>query len=629
MNISKLATLHYVKSPIIFLADLSLSLIASLSAYLFIQGVSGHALNDGYLTHFAIASIVWTSVLILIFRLNKDIIRYISLMCILKISLLALIKTLGLAAWAYGIEKAPAAYPIYGSFVDFLATTFLLVFVRVGLIGCYRKLINHRRGHENNALFYGTTGLNPSLIQQINSDLNSKNYISGFLSTNPDIIGHYISGCAIHAAQQPQEKLVKLFKKGRVKTVIFASYERFKGERDGLVEFCMQNKINMLVVGKIMKADSVNKGPQIKDIQIEDILNRAEIEVDRQKIEAEVKGETILVTGAAGSIGSELANQLAAMGPKNLILLDAAETPMHNVMMDFQIKHPEVEVHYKIGDIRSKQRVENVLKLHEPSIIFHAAAYKHVPMMESNPCESILTNVWGTYNLASRAKAHGVRKFIMISTDKAVNPTNIMGATKRLAEMYIQSLNEEGKTEFITTRFGNVLGSNGSVIPHFKKQIKRGGPVTVTHPDIIRYFMTIPEACRLVLQAATIGKAEQIMVFDMGEPEKIADLARKMIRLAGLEPDKDIHITYTGLRPGEKLYEELLATKENTLESEHEKIRIAQCIRQDHDTITAGLLELVEKAKTRNTPQVVKHIKQLVPEFKSNNNKEFEQFDKK
>ncbi len=632
MHLIHISNLKFVKSPIILLCDLILSLLATYGTVAITHSIVGtwYPFEHTILPKVAASAIITLS-LLLLFRLNKDIIRYISLLCILKISLIAFLKVLLLAGvFAYFTDSPNTktlAPLVSGGIIDFLATTFLLVIVRVVMIGSYRKLIRQEKTQPLNTFFYGTTGLNPSLIQQINDDVLSKHNIVGFLSTNPDIVGHYICGSIINKAQQSPEALAKLFAKKQVTSVIFASYERFQKERDGVVEFCLDNKINMLVAGKITKANQMQKATQIKDIQIEDILNREEIVVDRDAIQKEVENQIVLVTGAAGSIGSEIAHQLASLGVKQLVLLDTAETPMHNLRLSFEERHPSTHISYKIGDVRSKQRTENILSLYKPSIVFHAAAYKHVPLMEENPCESVLTNVWGTFCLAQRAKAHGVRKFIMISTDKAVNPTNIMGATKRLAEMYIQSLNEEGKTEFITTRFGNVLGSNGSVIPLFKKQIKRGGPITVTHPDIIRYFMTIPEACRLVLQAATIGQAGQILVFDMGKPEKIVDLATKMIRLAGLEPGTDIRIQFTGLRPGEKLYEELLATKEETLPSSHEKIRLAKCICQDNEKITEGINELITLAKTRNISQVVMQLKQLVPEFKSSNSKEFEKID--
>lgn len=372
----------------------------------------------------------------------------------------------------------------------------------------------------------------------------------------------------------------------------------------------------------------------LPDIRIEDLLGRDEIHINTGEIANFLKGKVVMVTGAAGSIGSELCRQLCHFGLKQLVLFDSAETPMHNIRLELEEKFPQVEFTPVMGDVRMVDRVESVFRRFHPQIVFHAAAYKHVPLMEENPCEAVHTNVYGTHNVADMAVKYDVDKFIMISTDKAVNPTNVMGASKRLAEIYVQSLSvaiskglHPGKTRFITTRFGNVLGSNGSVIPRFREQLAKGGPLTVTHPDIIRYFMTIPEACRLVLEAAFMGKGNEIFVFDMGTPVKIADLARRMIELAGLVPDKDIEIQYTGLRPGEKLYEELLAIKENTLPTLNEKIYRAQVREYDFKEINELMDPLVHLAVCVDKVRTVKLMKEIVPEFKSKNS-EYEALDK-
>ena len=372
----------------------------------------------------------------------------------------------------------------------------------------------------------------------------------------------------------------------------------------------------------------------LPDIRIEDLLGRVEIHINTGEIANFLKGKVVMVTGAAGSIGSELCRQLCHFGLKQLVLFDSAETPMHNIRLELEEKFPQVEFTPVMGDVRMVDRVESVFRRFHPQIVFHAAAYKHVPLMEENPCEAVHTNVYGTHNVADMAVKYDVDKFIMISTDKAVNPTNVMGASKRLAEIYVQSLSvaiskglHSGKTRFITTRFGNVLGSNGSVIPRFREQLAKGGPLTVTHPDIIRYFMTIPEACRLVLEAAFMGKGNEIFVFDMGTPVKIADLARRMIELAGLVSDKDIEIQYTGLRPGEKLYEELLAIKENTLPTLNEKIYRAQVREYDFKEINELMDPLVHLAVCGDKVRTVKLMKEIVPEFKSKNS-EYEALDK-
>lgn len=341
-----------------------------------------------------------------------------------------------------------------------------------------------------------------------------------------------------------------------------------------------------------------------------------------------------MVTGAAGSIGSELCRQLASFGIKKLILFDNAETPMHNLRLELEERFPKLEFVPVIGDIRLPNRLDFAFRTFHPQVVFHAAAYKHVPLMEENPCEAVLVNVIGTRNVALKCLEYNVEKMVMISTDKAVNPTNIMGCTKRLAEIYVQSLGLaieqgtiEGATKFVTTRFGNVLGSNGSVIPRFREQIAKGGPVTVTHPDITRFFMTIPEACQLVMEAATISTGNQICVFDMGKSVKIADLAKRMIELAGYEPGEEIKIEYTGLRPGEKLYEEVLSNTENTIPTTHDRIRIAKVREYDYAEACAATGQLEQFARMVNVPDTVCLMKKIVPEFKSKNS-EFERFDK-
>jgi len=371
----------------------------------------------------------------------------------------------------------------------------------------------------------------------------------------------------------------------------------------------------------------------IRPVLIEDLLGRDEIIINLQEIADSLEGKVVLVSGAAGSIGSEICRQLAQFHIRKLVLFDSAETPMHNLRLELEEKFPELEFEPVIGDVRSVSRVNAVFESYLPQVVFHAAAYKHVPLMESNPCEAIRANVWGTRNMADHAVKYGVERFVMVSTDKAVNPTNVMGCSKRLAEIYVQSLataiingDHPGVTKFITTRFGNVLGSNGSVIPRFREQIEKGGPITVTHPGIIRYFMTIPEACRLVLEAGTMGMGGEIFIFEMGEPVKISDLARRMIELAGFEPDVDIQIEYTGLRPGEKLYEELLSDEENTLPTPHEKIRVAKVRKYNYQEIEPIIDSLTQVARQGKVMDTVLQMKQIVPEFLSQNS-EFEKLD--
>ena len=416
--------------------------------------------------------------------------------------------------------------------------------------------------------------------------------------------------------------------------VIFVSNAALQRESERIADWCTNAGVQLYVIPNV---DQMTPGASlnIAPVKIEDLLERPEIVIETDRIAAQIRDRVVMVTGAAGSIGSEIVRQCCKFSPARLILLDSAETPMHLIRLEIEEKYPQVPIHPIVADVRNRERCHSIVAEYSPAIIFHAAAYKHVPLMEENPCEAVITNVQGSINMAEIARECGVEKFVMVSTDKAVNPTNVMGATKRAAEMYVQSLNAQlaaeavdaPHTRYITTRFGNVLGSNGSVVPRFREQIEKGGPVTVTHPDIIRFFMTIPEACRLVLQAGTMGNGGEIFVFDMGEPVKIAHLARRMIRLSGLKPGEDIKIEYTGLRPGEKLYEEVLSSAEGTTETTHHKIRQAQAIDHTHDAVAAQCATLTTAAHNLQVEETVRSLKSLVPEFKSKNSP-WEKFDK-
>ncbi|MDD4142829.1 MAG: nucleoside-diphosphate sugar epimerase/dehydratase, partial [Bacteroidales bacterium] len=607
---------------------LCLSVAATVLAYLFVILLFRVDPNRYLLIRIMIASAIISGILLYSFQIHKDIIRHLSTFVIIKLIIISFLKSALLVAVVFAFWDDYYSYTVFSGVFDLLVTAFFLVCVRVGMVGAYYFIINSKTTHKSNALLYSTTATNLSIVTQLNNDPDSKYRIKGFLSTNKTKQGMLIFGQMIYYVNQSPEELKTLFTNLKIESVIFPSIAKFEQQKGNLVEFCIDNGVHMFISGELIdsdKVDGINK-VEIKPIQIEDLLGRQEITVDIENISEEICGKSVMVTGAAGSIGSELCRQVASYGVRLLILYDNAETPLHNIQLELENSFPSVDIKYVLADVRSEQRAKAIIDRYKPSIIFHAAAYKHVPMIEANPCEGVLTNVHGTLNMAKRAMENGVRKFVMISTDKAVNPTNVMGATKRIAEMCIQSLNQYGKTEFITTRFGNVLGSNGSVIPLFKEQIAKGGPVTVTHPDIIRYFMTIPEACRLVLQAATMGHAGEILVFDMGEQVRIVDLARKMITLSGLKPDGDIKIEFTGLRPGEKLYEELLSSKENTIETNHEKIRIAKAEKVDINAFRKNVYELIDYALVVNIDATVKLMKSICKEYKSNNS-EFEKFD--
>ena len=422
------------------------------------------------------------------------------------------------------------------------------------------------------------------------------------------------------------EKMVTVIEDTDAEAIIFASEADAREGKDTIIKYAIDNKIKILVVPSIDEMIGGEFSFKLRNIEIEDLLMRPEINISMDKIIANFKGKTVMVTGAAGSIGSELCRQLASFGVGELVLYDNAETPMHNLRLELEERFPEMSFTTIIGDVRLKKRLDYAFRKWKPQIVFHAAAYKHVPLMEDNPCEAVLVNVAGSRNVADKCVEYEVEKMVMVSTDKAVNPTNIMGCTKRLAEIYIQSLGlsieqgkTEGKTRFVTTRFGNVLGSSGSVIPRFREQIAKGGPVTVTHPEITRFFMTIPEACRLVMEAATMSTGNQIFVFDMGKSVKIDDLARRMIQLAGYVPDEEIKIEYSGLRPGEKLYEEVLSDSENTIPTNHSRIRIAKVRNYDYSDAMMSADELERLSREVEVIEMVKLMKKVVPEFISNN----------
>ena len=474
-----------------------------------------------------------------------------------------------------------------------------------------------------------------SITSALLNEINGNYEPVALLSLNSIRTGNNINGIPIIPLQL--DKIEDIFKQYDTNILIFLSTQMEVMQRE-YANYFIDAGIKLLQINQIEEFDSnKDKKPvssHVYNIEIEDILGREPINTNNPDIRTMIEDRVVMVTGAAGSIGSEIVRQVARLKAAKIILLDQAETPMHAMQLELEKQYPKANIQLFIADIRNKERLRQLFEQCRPEYIFHAAAYKHVPMMESNPTEAILTNVGGTRILADLASEYGVEKFVMISTDKAVNPTNIMGCSKRIAEIYVQALFEDkqnksphNKVSFITTRFGNVLGSNGSVVPLFKDQIAKGGPVTITHRDIIRYFMTIPEACNLVLEAGCMGHGGEIFIFDMGKPIKIYDLARRMIRLSGLTPDKDIKIVETGLRPGEKLFEELLNDKENTIATYHKKIMIAQVRKYQYEYVMEFLVPMLELARKGNAVEMVRCMKQLIPEFKSQNSI-YEELDK-
>jgi FlaA1/EpsC-like NDP-sugar epimerase len=519
--------------------------------------------------------------------------------------------------------------------MDVSITFFMLVFLRVVLIGIYNYMIDgvNNKTERDRLLILDTGTRSVSLIGSSLATIEQNYRIAGFLNMD-NMHTLRIGKYSIYGIKK-RDDFDRLIVRLNVKAVLFPDYMSLKKEKERLVRFCEKVKVRMLILPSIdeLQAGRINYR-NLPEVRIEDLLNREEIRINLAEIISHLKNKVVLVTGAAGSIGSELCRQLCRLGVKQLLLIDNAETPLHHIRLELEEKFPGVQFRAIIGDIRVRERMESLFHRFCPQIVFHAAAYKHVPLMEENPCEAVLVNVYGTINMADLAVKYEVEQFVMISTDKAVNPTNVMGATKRVAEIYVQSLGlsirqgrKKGVTRFTTTRFGNVLGSNGSVIPRFREQLQKGGPLTVTHPDIIRYFMTISEACSLVLEAACIGEGHEIFIFDMGEPVKIVDLARRMIELAGMDPEKDILIEYTGLRPGEKLYEELLAAKENTLPTSNQKIFKARVREYEYGDVLPQVLSLCKTAQTVDQTETVRQLKTIIPEYHSKQSR-YEYLDK-
>ena len=597
-----LSRVKFFNRWIVLFIDLFLSILATATSLSFLWYILGTELVDDSLFH--ILSISFCSSLVSFFlcQTYKGVIRHSAFTEAGRLALSSLIKVLFIVILVYLTTTIQSPRELaLGAVVDLFLTFFLLTILRVFMIVFYSIIVNSVSLNQGKLLIYQGDKSGTFLFDASLSDkLLYK--VCGFLRFGDHTclrVGKY----RIYSIKK-QVDFNHLVNRKNIKAVLFTDYHLVKEESERLVRYCEKKKVRMLMLPSV---DELKKGKvnfrNLPEVHIEDLLGREEICINMTEIATSLKGKVVLVTGAAGSIGSELCRQLCTFNLKQLILFDSAETPMHNIRLELEEKFPQVEFTPVMGDIRMIDRVESVFRRFQPQYVFHAAAYKHVPLMEENPCEAVHTNVYGTRNVADMAVRYNVDKFIMVSTDKAVNPTNVMGASKRLAEIYVQSLSiaiskglHPGKTRFITTRFGNVLGSNGSVIPRFREQLAKGGPLTVTHPDIIRYFMTIPEACRLVLEAAFMGKGNEIFVFDMGTPVKIADLARRMIELAGLIPDEDIEIQYTGLRPGEKLYEELLATKENTLPTENKKIYCAQVREYDYNDICIVMNPLINLA---------------------------------
>lgn len=617
---------QYVNSWVIFAIDTAVSVVSSIVVLVLLNYISPSFSADfRFAVAWVTASFAGSFIMFTVLRCHHIVIRHSTLKDVFKIGLAILGKVIIMGIAVAISRKWHSNVLLLALFLDFVLPFCALIIVRSAMVMAYDALQHNIKDGRNRLriIVYGTSEKSVAMVTRLS---NSTHYQTiGFIDyAGPqDVSTSYsLQGLPVRLFETKKdvEALINQYSAG---AILFVTDSDAKIEQDRLVRYATSSGIKVLISPSIdeVVGGRVQKG-KIREININDLLGREEIKISMDKIVDNFNNRVVLVTGAAGSIGSEICRQIANLGPRKLLLFDNGETAMHNLRLELEESYPNLDFLPVIGDVRSPERVDYAFRKWRPQVVFHAAAYKHVPLMEENPCEAVLVNVCGSRNVANACLKYDVEKMVMISTDKAVNPTNVMGCTKRLAEIYVQSLGLavasgqcQGKTRFVTTRFGNVLGSNGSVIPRFRDQIAKGGPVTVTHPEINRFFMTIPEACRLVMEAATISSGNQIVVFDMGEPVKIVDLARHMIELAGFTPNKDIMIEFTGLRPGEKLYEEVLATSENTEATSHDRIRVAKVRDYSYEDACDAVASLEKLAHKVDIPELISKMREIVPEY--------------
>ena len=593
--------------------------------------------NAYYITNVMLLYVAMSWIGMRLFHTYSGIMRYSSFVDLTRVGY-ANVLSLALAIAAhYFVNMLPdryfAHFHAYHLIAIFVVATLLMWGMRVMAKTLYEVLTANKRA--KNVLIYGTMSGGVSLAKSIRTEEPRRFSLKGFLTTDPHDSHDRLMGEQIYGVND--DNLLKVIEHERIDAVLVSPLrnEEFRHNQE-LQDLLINANVRIYMMPAPTPSDDLQpdgtdsiQSSHLREVSVEDLLPRDEIKVDMKSIGKLLTGKRVLITGSAGSIGSEMVRQIALYDPKAMMLIDQAETPEHDIRLMMANEFPQIEAETVVTSICKEERMEHIFSTFRPDYVFHAAAYKHVPMMEDNPSEAVQNNIFGTKVLADLSVKYGVKKFVMVSTDKAVNPTNVMGCSKRICEIYVQSLNQklqkegQDKTQFVTTRFGNVLGSNGSVIPLFQEQIKKGGPVTVTHPDIIRFFMLIPEACKLVLEAGTKGKGGEIFVFDMGKPVRIADLAHRMIRLSGA---KNVEVKFTGLRDGEKLYEEVLSDAEGTKPSFHKKIRIATVREYDFDKVTKAIDDLIAISKQYDDMATVKKMKEIVPEYKSNNSV-YEQLD--
>ena len=614
----------------ILLIDVLIIVVSSLLAYALRYDFRSIFLESSTIDKTIVWTVIVNLVFFRVFRTYSNVLRFSSFIDIMRIFVsltvsyaLLMISSVLLASYL-DIRLAPVSVLFMAYIISFAIMSCSRIVVKM-----FYELLNFDGSHSANVFIYGAKEAGVNIAKALRVNLRNHYRLRGFIADEPELINKVMMGVKVFPND---ESLIDVLNDRDVHTIIISPAKMEELKKSDMADRLLAHNIKLMTAPPLSEwsGQTLNR-IQLKEIQIEDLLQRDPIEIDIHKVASHLEGKRVMITGAAGSIGSEIMRQVASFNPYKLILVDQAETPLHDIRLELQDRWRDIDAETIIADISNATRMEDIFKEYQPQYIFHAAAYKHVPMMEDNVSESIQINVFGTRTLADLAVKYGAEKFVMISTDKAVNPTNVMGCSKRICEIYVQSLakklQEKGGhvTQFITTRFGNVLGSNGSVIPRFRDQIQRGGPVTVTHPEIIRYFMTIPEACRLVLEAGSMGNGGEIYIFDMGKPVKIVDLAKRMISLSGRT---DVKIEFTGLRHGEKLYEELLNVKELTKPTYHEKIMIATVREYDYDEVKQRIQKLIEVSYTYDQMQIVAAMKDIVPEFISKNSC-FEALDKK
>ena len=623
-NLMGLSDIRYLPRWVILIIDICfIALAIYFSCYLIEKLSFSSTPVFSHQTLVFLMIILISVIFMFLFRTYAGIIRHSTFIDLFKLFLATFSTTLVVAIISFSYYLTTGQRIIY-MLVPFLVIFFAASFMMMFLFRLFVKEFFHfvreirRSTLRKRILVLGIDEQAVAVARAVLDNANLPYQIVGFLTQRNDSRRANLLGKPIYT----REKIENSTKFDlAIDGVLLIKEAMTKEEMNSWVTLFLEKDLQVYKAPELQKLKSNDDEGSIKTLQIEDLLNRKPIKIDNEDVRSRHQGKNILITGGAGSIGSEIVRQVALFKPALIVVLDQAETPLYDIEMEMRSAYPMLSFKFVLADISNRHRIEPLFQKYEFSMVYHAAAYKHVPLIEENPHEAILVNILGTKNLATLASQYNVNRFVMVSTDKAVKPTNVMGASKRTAELFVQALQKTGNnsTKFITTRFGNVLGSNGSVIPHFKKQIEKGGPVTITHPDITRYFMTIPEACDLVLQAGAMGKGGEIYVFDMGQPVKIVDLAHRMIKLSGLEPHVDIKIIYTGLRPGEKLYEELLSDDATTMPTHHEKILISKDPTMDYQNIEKYCNHIVKAALRREKVEVVQILKEIVPEFKSNN----------